>query len=231
VTLSFSGRTPRCLRGRGSSILPRVANHASGGRGIEACLTTSRRRVAQQDRALVSDARGRRIEACRDGQIGALTGDGAGPVLKTVSTATCGDRDLSAPPVQGRLTGQEPGAGWKPRGTLNAYGHRALSLPPLRKVNPAGAGRPFEAGWMGNHWGSRPRPSASSRGKGRDDRFDAEWSTGSSLGSYRGRPLNSGLRNQSWIGWVLANPRRCKRPAFALWQFNSAPIHHALAQR
>ena len=30
----------------------------------------------------------------------------AGPVLKTVSTATCGDRDLSAPPVQGRLTGQ-----------------------------------------------------------------------------------------------------------------------------
>jgi hypothetical protein len=55
------------------------------------------------------------------------------------------------------------GGGWKPRGTLKAYGHRALSLPPLRKVNPAGARRPFEAGWMGNHWGSRPRPSAISR--------------------------------------------------------------------
>src|SRR6516162_4297829 len=95
--------------------------------------------------------------------IGALTGDGAGPVLKTVSTATCGDRDLSAPPFQGRLTGQGAPAGWKPRGTPKAYGHRALSLPPLWKVNPAGAGRPFEAGWMGNHWGSRPRPSASSR--------------------------------------------------------------------
>src|SRR5215470_11995212 len=38
--------------------------------------------------------------------IGALTGDGAQLVLKTVSTATCGDRDLSAPPIQGRLTGQ-----------------------------------------------------------------------------------------------------------------------------
>src|SRR5215467_737751 len=33
----------------------------------------------------------------------------------------------------------------------------------LGKVNPAGAGRPFEAGWMANHWGSRPRPSSNSR--------------------------------------------------------------------
>ena len=31
-------------------------------------LKVSRRRVAQQDRALVSETRGRRIEACRDGQ-------------------------------------------------------------------------------------------------------------------------------------------------------------------
>ena len=120
VTLSFSGRTPRCRRGRGSSILPRVANHEQG--------------IAQSGRAPASDAGGRRIEACYPdhinasrssaGQstrfrcersqdrslprrpIGALTGDGAGPVLKTVSTATCRDRDLSAPPYQGRLTGQ-----------------------------------------------------------------------------------------------------------------------------
>ena len=35
-------------------------------------------------------------------------GPGAGPVLKTVSTATCGDRDLSAPPFHGRLTGRGP---------------------------------------------------------------------------------------------------------------------------
>ena len=32
-------------------------------------LKVSRRRVAQQDRALVSEARGRGIEACRDGQL------------------------------------------------------------------------------------------------------------------------------------------------------------------
>ena len=90
--------------------------------------------IAQSGKAPASDAGGRRIEACYPdhikasrssaGQstrfrcersqdrslprppIGALTGDGAGPVLKTVSTATCGDRDLSAPPFQGRLTGQ-----------------------------------------------------------------------------------------------------------------------------
>lgn len=54
--------------------------------------------------------------------VGALAGDGAGPVLKTVSTATCGDRDLSAPPFRGRLTGQSPGAGWKPRGMRKRVG-------------------------------------------------------------------------------------------------------------
>jgi hypothetical protein len=153
MTLSFSGRTPHCLCGRGSSILPRVASDN---------LKASKRRVAQQDRARFRGERSQDRSLPRR-PIGALTGDGAGPVLKTVSTATCGDHDLSAPPLQGRLTGQGPGPGWKPRGTLKAYGHRALSLPPLRKVNPAGAGRPFEAGWMGNHWGSGPRPSASSR--------------------------------------------------------------------
>src|SRR5215831_8886590 len=177
--------------------------------------------------------------------IGALTGDGAGPVLKTVSTATCGDPDLSAPPFHGRLTGQGPGAGWKPRGTLEAYGHRALSLPPLRKVNPAGAGRPFEAGWMGNHWGSRPRPSASSRTTAnvaahtvagrRPTPIDAEWSTGSSLGSYpRGRPFNSVLRNHH--GQVCKRPkqRRRKRRPFGVRRFESVPCpprgHSSMAE-
>src|SRR5215470_19726513 len=85
--------------------------------------------------------------------IGALTGDGAGPVLKTVSTATCGDRDLSAPPFHGRLTRQGPSAGWKPRGTRKRMGIVRSVFHHLWKVNLAGAGRPFEAGWMGNHWG------------------------------------------------------------------------------
>ena len=64
-----------------------------------------------------------------------------------MSTATCGDRDLSAPPFQGRLTGQGPGAGWKPRGTLNACGHRALSLPPSRTVNRTSVRRGLEDRW------------------------------------------------------------------------------------
>src|SRR5215471_5524336 len=95
--------------------------------------------------------------------IGALTGNGAGPVLKTVSTATCGDRDLSAPPIQGRLTGQVPAPAGNRAVRLKRMGIVRSVFRHYGRVNPAGAGRPFEAGWMGNHWGSRPRPSASSR--------------------------------------------------------------------
>src|SRR5258708_19700779 len=78
--------------------------------------------------------------------IGALTGDGAGPVLKTVSTATCGDRDLSAPPFQGRLTGQGPAPpGNRPvrlkrmRIVRSVFRH-------LRKVNPARSWAPVRSG-------------------------------------------------------------------------------------
>jgi hypothetical protein len=149
--------------------------------------------------------------------------------LKTVSTATCGDRDLSAPPYQGRLTGQGSAPAGNRAVRFKAYGHRALSLPPLRKVNPARAGRPFEAGWMGNHWGSRPRPSAISRAatdvscavaemKGATS-IDAEWSTGSSLAhtqevgrSIRPSATNMGryARGQS-SGAVNAVPLRVRR--------------------
>jgi hypothetical protein len=90
-------------------------------------------------------------------------GDGGGPVLKTVSTATCGDRDLSAAPFQRRLTGQGPARPAGNRAVRESVWASCAGLPPFRKVTPAGAGRPFEAGWMDNHWGSRPRPSTNSR--------------------------------------------------------------------
>ncbi len=187
--------SPKGRQSQGIAQSGRAPASDTGGRRIEACYPDQFRKSSRSSAGQSTRFRGERSQdrSLPRRPIGALTGDGAGPVLKTASTATCGDRDLSAPPFQGRLTGQGPGAGWKPRGTLEAYGHRALSLPPLRKVNPAGAGRPFEAGWMGNHWGSRPRPSTSSRatadvaarrsGEENPTPIEAEWSTGSSLGS------------------------------------------------
>ena len=85
--------------------------------------------------------------------IGALIGDGAGPVLKTVSTATCGDRDLSAPPFHGRLTGQGPSAGRKTARYAKAYGHRALSLPPFMEGQPGRRRAPVRSGMDGQPLG------------------------------------------------------------------------------
>jgi len=85
--------------------------------------------------------------------------------LKTVSTATCGDRDLSAPPFHGRLTGQGPSAGRKTARYAKAYGHRALSLPPFMEGQPGRRRAPVRSGMDGQPLGggSRPRPSTNCR--------------------------------------------------------------------
>jgi hypothetical protein len=212
MTLSFSGRTPRCRRGRGSSILPRVANHKWVSLSLQERLPRKQEAVGSKPATLTNSRvwpngkavswhgfdperpptdwvlRGIKASRSSAGQstrfrgersqdrslprrpIRALTGDGAGPVLKTVSTATCGDRDLSVPPFQGRLTGQGPGAGWKPRGTPSVWASGAQSSA-ITEGQPGGSRAPVRSGMDGQPLGIKtsafchfsPRPAMSRR--------------------------------------------------------------------
>jgi hypothetical protein len=80
-------------------------------------------------------------------------GDGGGPVLKTVSTATCGDRDLSAAPFQRRLTGQGPARPAGNRAVRESVWASCARSSAIPEGHPGGGRAPVRSGMDGQPLG------------------------------------------------------------------------------